>query len=329
VWQRGITQEAPVIHNNAYPTEAQLVEELSTEFPKVFGADNELRRECVTIALYLSKADRVLVGLKELEARLQRKVGSELKRVVAHYQARAEQSDAAALKLDDGLRHLVTQEMTLVEIECGFNSFGLAARPGYQAGAKVQTYTRFMSSQAFLQEVALRRHWKDPTVPGDHGEYSHRLQWYLICTQLRGEITRQPAAVFGDIGPVLRSENDTSGYGLWFALFDREGEPPAPFRVAAGADDCRSPEELTRFLIHDKQADALPILHWYFKARMKKRKTGPLNEYFRMTQYVTDKQAKFGVGGPVADVMGKKNRKGEQVGGTGRFEPGPVFVRWQ
>ncbi len=320
-----------MIHNNAHPTEAQLVEELSTEFPKVLGEDNALRRECVAIALYLSKADRVLVGLKELEARLQRKVGHDVKRVVEHYRARAEgdQTPAAAMKLDEGMRHLVTQEMTLVEIECGFNTFALAPRPGYQAGAKVQTYTRFMSSEAFLHEVFLRRHWKDPTVPGDHGEYSHRLQWYLICTQLRDEIKRQPADVFSDIGPVLRTENDKSGYGLWFALFDREGAPPAPFRVAPGVDDCRSPEDLTRFLIHDKQAEVLPILHWYFKARMKKRKVGPLNEYHRMTQYVTDKQAKFGVAGPAGAVMGKKNKSGEQVGGTGRFEPGPAFIRGQ
>lgn len=319
-----------MIHNTAYSTEVQLIEELSTEFLKVLGADSELWRECAAIALYLSKADRVLVGLKELEARLQAKVGHKLKRVVDHYRARAERSDAAALKLDEGLRHVVTQELTLVEIECGFNTFSVAkTTPGYPTGAMVQTYTRFMSSQAFLQEVLLRRHWKDPTVPGDHGEYSHRLQWYLICRQLRGEIKRQPAEVFGDIGPVLRSENDDSGYGLWFSLFDREGEPPAPFRVAPGVDDCRSPEELTRFLIHDRHAEVLPVLHWYFKARMKKRKSGPLNEYFRMKTYVTDKQAKFGVVGPAADVMGKNNRKGEQVGGSGRFEPGPSFDRGQ
>lgn len=320
-----------MIHNTPHPTEAQLTEELSTEFPKVLGGpDNTLRRECVAIALFLSSTERVLVGLKDLEARLQRKLGHEMNRVVEHYRARAaERSDAAALKLDEGLRHLVTQEMTLIEIEHGFNSFAIERKPGYAAGSKVQTYTRFMSSKAFLHEVYLRRHWKDPTVPGDHGEYSHRLQWYLICTQLRGEIKRQAADVFSDIGPVLRSENDTTGYGLWFALFDREDAWPAPFLVAPGVDDCRSPEELTRLLIHDRHADVLPVLHWYFKARMKKRRTGPLNEYSAMTKYVTDKQFKFGVAGLVADVMGKKNRSGAQVGGTGRFEPGPAFVRGQ
>jgi hypothetical protein len=301
-----------LIHNGPNPTKAQLVEELSTELEYFAGGSHAaFLGECSEIAFFLSDINHVSAGLKALEQTLEVKVGQHLDKVLAHYRKKS----AGQSSTLDELRHLLSQEMTGMEIRWGFSGF---EAKGYKHGEKVQTYTRFVDPKAFLRQVELGRHWKDPTVPGMHGEYAHRLQWYLAGTQLGDVIKRPLVDVFRETAGVSRKGDFT--YGLWYALFDRDNgiDKEAPFKVATGGIvDSRSPESLTRYIIDDATADKCPILHWFVRSRLKKRDGAQLNNYGNMKVYVQKKLAKHGLNINPDEILGRPSARGGQRGGTG------------
>ncbi len=316
------------IYNQPNPTEAQVREELTTEFDfKPYAAG--FLDECVQIALYLSDPKQVEVGVIELEKRLQNRVDNRADEVVKHYKARA--APGGVSTLDAKLKHLLSQELSQWEIQWGFNSFAVPAAAGeaavqYRTGEKVQTYAKFISANAFRNEVQLKRHWKDPSIPGMHGEYTHRLQWFLIGIQLRGDIKRQVSDVFSEIGRVTW---DKGSLGLWDPLCDRvsEGVGGENFSVAQAVLDGRSPESLTKFIVDPDNEPKFPILHWFITSRLKKRTgvTG-MDHHGNRFAYIGKKLKKFGL--PNADedvrsITGHQNKEGgARGGGTGVFRSG-------
>jgi hypothetical protein len=296
------------IHNNPNPTQEEIRDELTTEFN--FPAEPpSFLEECVQIASFLSNPVKVEQGLKELEQDLKARVDTRFDRILEHYKNKVAN---VASQLDQDLKHLLSQEMTLREIEWGFSSFSISTDKGYRQGEKVQTYTKFQPGQAFRNEIALKRHWKDPTVPGLHGEYTHRLQWFLIGTQLKAEIKRPISEIYGQIGPIQRNSQTKKFYGLWYALCDRDGgdDPNGPFKIAAPVTDCRSPESMTKFIIDAGNEAHFPLLHWFISSRMKKRQATAMNTWPGRNQYIASKLKKYGLPDQRANI--------QAIGGTFR-----------
>jgi hypothetical protein len=119
-------------------------------------------------------------------------------------------------------------------------------------------YLGVLPPQVFIAEGTKARHFKDLVSPR-HGEYTHRLQWYL-CLR-KGLFGSRPAGQL--FGAVVR-------FGaLWDHLFDRnEGEPP----FVHGPDDFRKPEYLNDWLCKDNQIAAdCPLVTSFLRARREKR----------------------------------------------------------
>ena len=71
------------------------------------------------------------------------------------------------------------------ESRWGFNKDAKDFEKSYgSAPGKTALLTGFVSPEWFQQNLQkAHRHWKDPMVPEGHGEFSHRLQWYIICSE--------------------------------------------------------------------------------------------------------------------------------------------------
>jgi hypothetical protein len=307
------------IVNKANPTDAEIREEMASEFADYFAKPQRgaFLDECVKIASFLANAEQVKQELKVLEAKLSATVARNLNEVAAHYERRVRGDQSV---LDARLKHLLSNELTAMEVQWGFNSFECV---GSNTG-RVQTYVGFLDSKTFLQQVSLGRHWKDPGVPNLHGEYTHRLQWYLLSNHVKA-LAKAPVKLFMQIGEVLRGNDER---GLWAALFDRDGGEDAlnPFKIDSHVADCRAPESFTRLVIDDKNAAEWPFLHWYIRARLRKR-VGT-NNYFATREYVQRKLQKFGVTDVKPDaIVGQRRAFEKSTGGIRRIEAGKPIVR--
>ena len=301
------------------PSAAEIRDELTSVFKGAVSEENGFLDDCVQLAHFLSQTDLIMAQLKILDQKLTHKVDQHLGKVIDHYRTLA---DGKASTLDAELKHLLSNEMSLMEIQWGFNSFACA---GYDQG-KVQTYTGFVKPDAFRQQVQLGRHWKDPGVPGLHGEYTHRIQWYLACNYLQ-DLAAKPVPLFMGIGGVVNPEKDSNG--LWDALCDRDGGEAEniPFKINTGVTDCRAPESFTALVIDTANENEFPILHWFIRSRLKKRQGEALNTYYGAKQYVLKKLKKFGIPDEKANEIVGKPMQFTKGGGTKILQPGAPVTR--
>jgi len=77
--------------------------------------------------------------------------------------------------------HLLSDVLSANEAKCKFSLFPKGVRPHGQT----TTYLGFVEPDLFRAELTKGRQWKDPTVPVAHGEFTHRIQWYMITTTLQ------------------------------------------------------------------------------------------------------------------------------------------------
>ena len=303
------------------PTAAEIKHELESTFADVFTAAGGPARlaDCVKVGAFLADTAQVHQGLIGLEKELRVGAGADFERAIKHYKAKA--GDASMQeKLDANLRHLLARELTQLEIRCGFNTFNCLGQE------RAQTYVAFISPEVFRKQLTLGRHWKDPAVPGEHGEYTHRIQWYLCA---RAGAVAAPVDLFMWIGSVIDGNPENKPNGLWDALFDRIDRTQGSFfKVDKAVTDSRCPESLTRYITDDQNEQAWPLLHWYIKARLRKRSSYPLNNYFSARSYVDKKLKAFGIEMKAEDIVGPPNRK-TMVQGPGIVEPGALVKRTQ
>lgn len=307
-------------HSN--PTEAEIREELSLTFASTLGdsANKAFLESCVKVSVFLADTPRVTEHLKRLELQLQQQAGNALDQVIKHYRDRA--AALTTVVLEDNLRHLLARELTKLEIHHGFNTFSCLGKE------RVQSYVKFVAPDAFRAQLKLGRHWKDPGVPGEHGEYTHRIQWYLLTDAIAGQILA-PVELFMRIGAIVDPNPGNSPSGLWDALFDRnDGAASTSFKVQKDITDCRCPESLTRFIVNDQNAGQWPLLHWYIKARLYKRKVSPLNDFWGAKRYVDKKVKAFGLNTLDPETVIKKGFRNKMLG-SGILEPGPAVTRTQ
>lgn len=189
----------------------------------------------------------------------------------------------------------------------GFNENNLktyGAAPG-----KIALLTGNVHQEVFRKDLLIAaRHWKDPMVPEGHGEFSHRLQWYIVCAEQEHKFGGETYKLQND-GPLLMVATARNIYMLnktltgedrwmWDLLFDSF--------YNRGADDFngtktfRSPEFMMstyRSMITTGTADLLSL---FIRYRLDKRVAMNLNRTDdagteAAKEYLKNKLASWGI----------------------------------
>ncbi len=149
-----------------------------------------------------------------------------------------------------------------------------------------------VSSQVFDTQLLNRQHWKDVGVSARHGEYTHRIQWYVICKSG----VDAPAKLMMELqrfGPV----DNWFASAAWDSIVDRGKTDDNPFLFKArDTNDFRSPEYFNDYLTSKPAENEFPLLATFLQARKEKREGFDLPEYIAKKVYgkkldqLTDKE---------------------------------------
>lgn len=156
--------------------------------------------------------------------------------------------------------------------------------------AKAPTLTRFVDPKSFKTYLfSPGFHWKDPGVGENHGEFTHRIQWYIaLQEQIETPFLRKtPLQVFQFFADDRCSGKEgLDAKTIWDKVFDR------------GRGDFRSPETLHAWLKDPQQASdtQFSVLAQLVAGRALKR----------AREYKTFKDPKTG---PDLDFYGRKLEK--------------------
>jgi Family of unknown function (DUF5636) len=278
-----------------------------------YAGDSKRFHDFCQIGALLSDEARCMGHLVELNKRMAKKLLSEMPfqlqpnpRLVGlatpPQRLTAKEGKTAPPPPHGGPKYFGALRKVLHEAEhgWGFNTTS-AAHPDGEV-----MLTGFVAPRSFEQLLLQQaRHWKDPGTTLDHGEYTHRLQWWVIC---REHETRGPYRLAGE--PVDRfrqmpkyiSQHWRANYLLaagadedmakgqkglapeytqrtmWDYLFD--AVPTNDYRAATtpGTDTFRSPQNLNRYLTSPealKQYPGVLLLHCYLVNRYNKRARQP------------------------------------------------------
>jgi hypothetical protein len=152
----------------------------------------------------------------------------------------------------------------------------------------------FVHPASFNEELLRKkRHWKDPGADPIHGEYSHRLQWFLICYECekRGpyKLKKEPVSRFAATAAYAKKHAKKEVYELngieftlvtmWDFLCDcvRSRSPQSSTNFIS--DSFRSPEYLNLYLTDPagNAKDRFPLLNAYLTQRFNKRNWQKVN----------------------------------------------------
>jgi hypothetical protein len=200
-------------------------------------------------------------------------------------------ADAAIRELpkppkDPRFAHVLSSVLADAEAAVGFtvNPTPTLASPA----RRVPTFVGALDERQFSQQLLNRNQWKDPGVVEGHGEFSHRIQWYLIAqgprlTHRVPELFQRLVAHMAIAHPERRPDGVSGGIALWDALLDRgaAGDRTAYFK-AVGNHDFRSPDMLNRYLMDE--GNDYPLLASFLRGRHQKRAGG-----FVPVEYVAKK----------------------------------------
>jgi hypothetical protein len=191
-------------------------------------------------------------ALDGLERQLRERLGDELSRAVEYFRAQSSRAQINRALMSDRSPHptetspyskLLTNYMKRLEVQHGFNP---EMNPVYVGALTTAEFGR------------RPQHFKD-LVSAPHGEFSHRLQWYLLMET--GKIPDNAGKATFEL--VIKIPQ------LFQTICDlvRAGEPP----VAWGSSDFRCPEFLTAYLCSPELADNCPLIGNFISSRNNKR----------------------------------------------------------
>lgn len=302
---------------------AVIEKELDECFPQPFVDSKEagdirlLKEDVLRISEFLTDFRRVCDGLTILNDAFKKEMGLAAKASLDYYNSKSayyeslikfgkdQEKHASKLKYstDPGkhlapskpeapakppeLKKALSRAFIEVEARSGFEASNTARKPNI--------YLDFVKSDVFNKYLTLKMHWKDPTVLGYHGEYTHRIQWYCIGAM---RIVREPGQAFAYLGRIPYPKDPARG--LWDFVCDRDGVMGeagfVPFKIDTKEvchidrkpvrTDFRAPEILTRFIIEslkDEQFKGFAELAAFVRMRLKKRSTiKTADNYFAM-----------------------------------------------
>jgi hypothetical protein len=256
--------------------------ELSDSIPrlKLKGSVNHLNFYAVASQVLLSRDD-VDSGLAWLNTLMERKLearvgasalGSKKTEFVEYY------AGGRGTKVAD-FRKLLTETLTEFEARIGFVD-------------KIPNLLRELAGPEFGSVLRAGAHWKDPGAGVQHGEFTHRIQWFLVVVSGKldapaagprvsayralTEITRFSTG----LNPADRVRPELEYIPLWSVLFDRltefwehEGSPNGLLKQACDMQDFRCPEFLHPHIIATDNRARWPLLGAFLHARTLKRET--------------------------------------------------------
>lgn len=224
------------------------------------------------VGSYLSDQTTVLPQLQVLEAEMNADMTAFGYVDVAA--ARAEFKNRINAKLNLALQNLLSTVLARHETASGFK-MGARNRTWSPNQPTSLLITGVLQPDDFRAVIADRMPFKDPTVPGGHGEFTHRIQFYcLIRSALALPAGKTWADFYAWVGQRKhRAGADYPDLGLWDALFDRNKEGSdglnGPYNTVT-LEDFRSPENMHEQMTRDLKVQ-LPLLSALLKAREAKR----------------------------------------------------------
>jgi len=196
---------------------------------------------------------------------------------------------------------------------------GLPSQPkNIDLPGRAPTLTEFVSPDDFRKYLLKHGfHWKDSGVGGRHGEFTHRIHWYIIIEYSRANpqwLTNEPIDLFKKCGDPVTVVKD--GSTVWDYMVDSGDviEVPIGGRLYKQKSYYRSPDNLHAFLCEDatrgsKDLWCLAYLIW---GRRTKRQwvgsgqtTNDLQDY--INKHNTESEFR---------VVGFKTGKGVETHGT-------------
>lgn len=243
----------PVQRNGTPPvsptgTSEEYLRELPGRFPDLesgkHGMTDDFLPDLLRLQALIRDAARMTARLRPLE-----------------HQLRSEAGPAATAPV----KGRVTRLLEAKEGEHGFSTIGLLP-------------VGILSTQTFLELPLLGYVFKDPGAGVEHGEYTHRLQWYAVMVDFERHTKRwdhTPYELYTKIGErdmraTIEAEKNKTGKpnSLFADLMDQAGEAPE--------QGFRHPDSMTKALVDQAATSgmpgSLPLLGEEVKRRFGKRK---------------------------------------------------------
>jgi hypothetical protein len=134
-------------------------------------------------------------------------------------------------------------------------------------GERLPNYVGFIGGKVFAEALSQGYHWKDVGAEEVHGEYTHRLQWYLVISAgaIKTVSPNQEVKVYKSIAEwqIVRKNKH-----LWIRLFDLNSWDTT---INGDKEDFRCPENLNGWLTGTEAPEFCPVLRSFLRARMAKR----------------------------------------------------------
>jgi hypothetical protein len=257
--------------------EKDIIDEILERMPDFEQASEVHKKTCVQVAQFLNEGDKRLDRLTALESAMESVINTRLDqqgKAPLTPQTRAslattfEGRDSPGKdKLPEEYRNVLSTVLKTNESQYGF-SFNV--------------FLGFVQPDTFRLKLREGVQFKDPTVPGVHGEFTHRLQWYMITAPGGGLSMPQSGWLefykwVGTMAHTKVKSNDEADWakqGLWDALFDRNNHKRAnangPYNTKNSPMDFRSPENLHEYLT-GSELNTCPLLKAFLEGRHWKR----------------------------------------------------------
>lgn len=175
-------------------------------------------------------------------------------------------------------QHLLSEVLTTAEKDKDFTHETTGNWPFKARG--VPYMASVVSEKVFDFQLQNSQQWKDVGVPAEHGEYTHRIQWYVIS---QSADIPQPAQLMKDLAKF--GPSDESASASWDAVVDRlKATAGYGLFKAKDGSDFRSPENFNNYLTGGAPDNDYPLLTSFLKARRQKRETS-----FDLQNYVSKK----------------------------------------
>lgn len=179
-------------------------------------------------------------------------------------------------------RGILSKVLFEAEVMWGFNIGEGGARP-------IPTLSGFLHPDNFIQDLlAQGRHFKDPGASMSHGEYTHRIQWWIICQEHYNggtyRLKNAPIDVFKILGKHVTKhwKAEMGEYAdflpesmvmrtMWDQLVD---SVPGDFPEAnstPNTDSFQSPHNLNYFIMKPENRRLFPLLHNFLVTRYNRR----------------------------------------------------------
>lgn len=179
-------------------------------------------------------------------------------------------------------RGILSKVLFESEVMWGFNIGEGGPRP-------IPTLSGFLHPDNFIQDLlAQGRHFKDPGASMSHGEYTHRIQWWIICQEhFNGgtyTLKNAPIDVFKILGKHVTKHWKTAlgVYAdympesmvvrtMWDQLVDSVPPDFPEANTTPNTDSFQSPHNLNYFIMKPEKRYLFPLLHNFLVTRYNRR----------------------------------------------------------